>query len=50
MIILKSEGKSSDKQFKYFKYKYKNVSDLAKHYLLSKIHEIHTILLEDLRF
>ena len=41
---LKSKGKISDKQLKYFTYEYKNVSNLGKLYLLPKIHKrLHNV-------
>ena len=36
---LKAQGKISEKQFKYFTYKYKKVTNLGKLYLLPKIHK-----------
>ena len=41
---LKSKGKVSDKQLKYFTYEYKNVSNLGKLYLFPKIHKrLHNV-------
>ena len=41
---LKSKGKISDKQLKYFTYEYKKVSNLGKLYLLPKIHKrLHNV-------
>ena len=36
---LKSDGHSSDKEMKFFRYEYKKVANLGKLYLSSKIHE-----------
>ena len=41
---LKSKGKISDKQLKYFTYEYKEVSNLGKLYLLPKINKrLHNV-------
>ena len=41
---LKSKGKISDKQLKYFTYEYKKVSNLGKLYILAKIHKrLHNV-------
>ena len=41
---LKSKGKISDKQLKYFTHEYKNVSNLGKLYRLPKIHKrLHNV-------
>ena len=47
---LKSKGKISDKQLKYFTYEYKKVSNLGKLYLLRKIPRGYIMLLGDLSF
>ena len=41
---LKSKGRISDKQLKYFAYEYKKVSNFGKLYLLPKIHKrLHNV-------
>ena len=47
---LKSKGKISDKQLKYFTYEYKKATNLGKLYLLPKIHKRLSMFLEGLQY